>query len=223
MQKFLQAVRLVFHPEEEGSEDEYVRRILAEYRNKRALYEDFCVGVYNILDTFLKDQGYKYQIVYRTKSPERLREKLIRKSSQGKRYATLGDIEDLAGLRIMFYSEREKERFLKDIKNEIDGSIRVEEKQKESGYVATHLVLSFGSKRLALIEYQKFAQLKSEVQVTSILHHAWAEIEHDFIYKDVNGLKEKNPEKFAIMERKLTEILEKYIKQASREFEELMK
>ncbi|MEO7761120.1 MAG: hypothetical protein ABIS68_04310, partial [Casimicrobiaceae bacterium] len=57
----------------------------------------------------------------------------------------------------------------------------------------------------------------------SILHHAWAEIEHDFIYKDIYGLKVRDPKKFRIMEQKLMEILENHIKTASVEFEQMMR
>ena len=55
-----------------------------------------------------------------------------------------------------------------------------------------------------------------------MLRHSWAEIEHDLIYKDINGLREKDPQKFVILKEKLEGIMEKYIKQASLEFEEVM-
>ena len=93
---WLQAIRLVFRPAEKRSEVEYHRRILEEYRSRRSRYEDFRVAVHKVLDTFLKNGGYRYQIASRTKTPEKLREKLIRKSAQGRRYASLEDIEDLA-------------------------------------------------------------------------------------------------------------------------------
>jgi ppGpp synthetase/RelA/SpoT-type nucleotidyltranferase len=202
---------------------EYRRRILAEYRLKQPQYEEFCVAVHKLVDLFLREGGYKHQLVYRVKSPERLREKLIRKAEQGIVYEKLSDIEDLAGLRVIFYSEGDKNRFITEIQDEVSGAIRIEEKSMKSGYNATHLIVAFGPSRLTLSEYKHFEGLKSEIQVTTILRHAWAEIEHDLIYKDISGLKEHDPEKFALMREKLEEIMETHIKKASAEFEDVMR
>lgn len=221
--RFFQAFQAVINRGEKDRHAEYRRRILAEYRAKRPQYEEFCIAVHKLLDLFLREGEYKHQLTYRVKSPERLHEKLIRKAEQGITYEQLSDIEDLAGLRVIFYSEKEKERFINAIKNEVGGAIRIEEKQKPSGYKATHLIVAFGPARLKLREYKHFEGLKSEIQVTTILRHAWAEIEHDLIYKDISGMKEHDPEKFALMREKLEEIMEKHIKKASVEFEEVMK
>jgi putative GTP pyrophosphokinase len=206
--------------EDEGS---YVKKILYQYRNKRPLYEEFRAAVHKLLETLLKDHNFKYQLTSRTKSPERLREKLIRKSLQGIRYQTLDDIEDLTGVRVLFYSESDKEKFLKILKRAVDGTMNIEPKQQKSGYDATHVIMTFGPRRLALPEYRHFVDLKAEIQITSILRHTWAEIEHDFIYKDISGLKKRDPEKFMVMQEKLGQILDKHIKQASIEFEEVIK
>jgi len=218
--KFVEAIITREDVSEEGL---YIKKILGEYRNKRPLYEEFSISVHKLLESLLKENNYKYQIVSRTKTPERLREKLMRKSGAGIRYKELGDIQDLAGVRVLFYSERDKDRFVKQLKKEINGTIHVEDRRRKGGYEATHVVMTLDPKRLELSEYKRFADLKCEIQVTSILRHAWAEIEHDFVYKDIMGLKESNPEKFEIMKHKLGEILEKYIKQASRDFEEIIK
>lgn len=221
--RFLRLVEAIINRDDKSDEGIYVKKILSEYRNKKPLYEEFRAAVHKLLDALLKDNNYKYQVVSRTKTPERLREKLLRKSAESIRYQSLNDIEDLAGVRVLFYSEADKERFVKELRKEIDGSVHIENKQTRSGYDATHVIMTFGSKRLALSEYRHFEGLKSEIQITSILRHTWAEIEHDFIYKDISGLKKRDPKKFALMQAKLTAILNKHIKQASKEFEEIIK
>ncbi|MBP8298336.1 MAG: hypothetical protein KAX84_19660 [Burkholderiales bacterium] len=210
-----------------GSDDHdtaaaYERRILAEYKNKRHLYEEFGVAVYKLLDLFLKEGNFRYQLAYRTKAPEGLREKLVRKATQGIWYEHLDDIEDLAGLRVVFYSDKSKSRFLSAIRDEISGTMRFEERTSKSGYDATHVVVSFGPKRLELSEYKHFKGMKSEIQVTTILRHAWAEIEHDLVYKDISGLRKRDPEKFAMVQVRLGRIMTEHIKQASSELEELL-
>ncbi|OGI65528.1 hypothetical protein A3A95_02995 [Candidatus Nomurabacteria bacterium RIFCSPLOWO2_01_FULL_39_18] len=200
----------------------YLDTILTDYKNKRPSYEEFRVAAHKTLEALLEESGYKYQIFSRTKVPERLEEKLIRKRAEGVYYYAVEDIEDLVGIRVVFYTERDKEKFIKKIKNEIGGFLKVKERDKQNGYKATHVIMSFGRKRLKLSEYKHFRGLKSEIQITSILHHAWAEIEHDLIYKDINNLKIQNPGKFALMKQKMNGLMEKYIKKAATELEEII-
>src|SRR3989344_3741071 len=223
LKRFAKFLEAIVYREDTTDEGVYIRKILTDYKNKKPLYEEFRAAVYKLIDSLLKDSNYKYQIVSRTKTPERLREKLLRKSAEGVRYKSLNEIEDLAGIRVLFYSEGDVERFVKELRKEIGNNIQIEDKKQKSGYEAVHIVMSFGPERLKLSEYKHFDDLKSEIQVTSILRHTWAEIEHDFIYKDISGLKKRDPEKFAIVEQKLSEILENHIKQASAQFEEIVK
>jgi hypothetical protein len=51
------------------------------------------------------------------------------------------------------------------------------------GYLSRHYVLQLSQSRANLTEYSAFREYKAEVQVRSILQHAWAEIEHDLGYK----------------------------------------
>jgi hypothetical protein len=51
------------------------------------------------------------------------------------------------------------------------------------GYLSLHYVVELSEDRAKLQEYGKFKNLLCEVQMRSILQHAWAEIEHDLGYK----------------------------------------
>ena len=199
---------------DKNKDKEYYSKILEEYRNNRSEYEDFNLIVFKILDSLLKNGNYKYHILYRTKTLDSLKEKIIRKNVEGKKYPSLDQIDDLAGIRIIFYFEKDKKAFIDEIQKELSGSVLVKNKQKENGYNATHLILSLGERRTELGEYKRFKGFRSEVQITSIFYHAWAEIEHDLVYKDTQGLKHVNPKKFHLIKDKLALILEKYIKQA---------
>jgi putative GTP pyrophosphokinase len=221
--RFINAIKSIFNSDEYYGDDAHLQKILTEYKNRKHAYEDFRLAAHKTLDATLREGGYKYQIVSRTKTLERLLEKLLRKKKAGITYLSIHDIEDLVGIRIIFYTEYDKERFLKELRKEIGGFMKIEERDKQNGYKATHIIMAFGPKRLELAEYKDFRGLKSEIQLTSILHHTWAELEHDLIYKDITGLKEKDPKKFELLEREMQEILEKYIKKASSELEEIIR
>jgi len=51
------------------------------------------------------------------------------------------------------------------------------------GYRSVHFVCDLGKKRTCLPEYAHYAGLVFEVQIRTLLQHAWAEIEHDRNYK----------------------------------------
>ncbi len=220
--RFLNVVKSLFDSEEYYGDDTHIHNILNEYKSKRHKYEEFRVVTHKTMDAILREANFKYQILSRTKTLETLKEKLLRKKMDGINYHNLDEIEDLVGIRIMFYTEQDKNKFVTELKKEIGDFLKIEERKKENGYRATHIIMSFGPKRLQLSEYKQFSGLKSEIQVTSILHHTWAEIEHDLIYKDINGLRERHPEKFELMKKEMKEILEKYIEKASQELEEII-
>ena len=46
-----------------------------------------------------------------------------------------------------------------------------------------HEVIQLPSHRSTLLENQRFHSLRAEIQIRSVLQHAWAEIEHDLGYK----------------------------------------
>lgn len=158
--------------------------IVSEYHEKALLYHDFIAAMRNILVSLLDDQGFKYQISHRIKSVDSLREKVRRNAARGVRYRRLADVEDLAGIRVVFLLESDKRRFQAALVGELTRDrLSFEEHHKASGYRATHVLASLGRKRSALREYRRFAGLKCEIQLTSALYHAWSEIEHDILYK----------------------------------------
>ncbi len=162
-----------------------VLKILEEYELKQRLYKDFSVVVKSILEQMLSESEIKFQhITCREKDLEKLREKIERKTREGKFYENLDEVEDLAGTRIVFYLESDKKKFLDILYEEFREIIKDgEEKYKIGGYTATHLILRLDDSRIKLREYRKYKGLKCELQITSSLFHAWSEVEHDITYK----------------------------------------
>ena len=75
------------------------------------------------------------------------------------------------------------------------------------------LWFEFRPEMLKLPEYCLFDKMKCEIQVRTILQHAWAEIEHDVVYKSLGEIPFRVRRRFACLAG-LLEI-------ADREFESL--
>lgn len=158
--------------------------IFDEYNKKLPLYQEFCGTMQNLLSSILVNNGYKCQITSRIKSLESVKEKISRKAKEGITCEKLEDIHDIAGIRIIFYLESDKKKFIPDLYKELTPqNLELFERHKEKGYLSTHVIAMFGPKRLMLGEYKKYKGLQCEIQLTSALYHAWAEIEHDIFYK----------------------------------------
>lgn len=191
-------------------------RIVDEYYRQDILYHDFCAAIRNVMVSLLDQGGFKYQISWRIKSIESVREKITRIAAQGKVCRRLADVEDLAGIRVVFYLESEKRRFLATLMREMTRSkLRTEEHRKDSGYRATHVLVRLGPKRVALHEYRRFASLKCELQLTSALYHAWSEVEHDILYKRGPRGLGLDSQKEARLTRELNEAMRRFVEPAS--------
>ncbi|RSM03122.1 hypothetical protein CDV31_010606 [Fusarium ambrosium] len=153
----------------------------------------------------LTEGGIPAIITSRAKRPDRLLEKLKGRDNE-KNYQTQEDIKkdlvDLAGVRIALYfpSQRREVELLMlkvfanvDVKrlagHTCDSTLTEEDGQYRNefaGYRATHLRLELGTDRLPE-DQLKYAGSKIEIQVASLLMHAWSEVEHDLAYKTLNG------------------------------------
>lgn len=207
-------------------EDEIQSQLLQEYRGRRALYADFSQAIRNLLEQLLAEGRVKFQqSSCREKDEDKLAEKIDRKKAEGKIYQKLDDIEDLAGVRIIFYLEEDKNSFIQLLHKEFgeDGVVSSESKRKLRGYRADHFILKLNPERERLAEYKRFQGLKCELQLTPVLHHAWSELEHDVVYKP-NGNKELlGALGFDAIAEGFEEIMEKHIIPASLRFAHLAK
>lgn len=101
------------------------------------------------------------------------------------------EIRDLAGVRLIFYTNTDVNRFLESrlIPENFQvhwDATRVHHPTDENArlrYQAIHYTVSLNPQRLALPEYAAFSGMRCEIQVQTILNHAWAETSHDILYK----------------------------------------
>jgi len=197
------------------SQDQFVE----EYRGKYELYRDFCSQVASILETVLKEKTFRFQIVsYRPKSINSAAAKF-----QKKGYKSLDDVTDLAGCRVIFYLESDIGKFIPDIYKTFGDDNILEHNPKVStdSYNGIHLVVCLGSDRLAHAEYARFGKLKCEIQLTTVLHHAWSEMEHDIVYKPEKELSAFDQTAFSAIKEAFKTTMKDYIQPAVRSFEHI--
>lgn len=165
---------------------EHEQIILDQYDTKFDLYAECVEKVKIVVAEVLKKADVRdYSVTSRVKERESLRKKLARPD---KNYTDLSEITDIAGVRIITYFEDDVDKvaeqletvFMVDQDNSTDRRETLD--PDRFGYLSLHHVIEFGASRTELVEYRKFADMKIEIQTRSILHHAWAEMEHDLGY-----------------------------------------
>lgn len=164
-------------------------KILSEFSEKHYQYELLNRILYKELQLMIKEKNFfVMEISHRVKSTESLSGKLKRKSGK---YTDLLDITDLCAARIICYfndtvdkiADALRERFIVDEKNSVDKRTALNATQ--FGYLSLHYVVSL---KPSNIYSQELCKIRSEIQIRTVLQHAWAEIEHDLGYKSEFGV-----------------------------------
>lgn len=158
--------------------------IIEEYDKKVHLYHKLEKKVKDLLDDVLGKVKI-HSITERIKT----KDSLIKKIETKDKYKTLNDITDILGLRIITYfsddvdevAEIIEKEFKIDVQKSVDKRKALE--PDRFGYLSLHYIASLSEERLKLTEYQEYSDYCFEIQIRSLLQHAWAEIEHDIGYK----------------------------------------
>ncbi|HYQ02745.1 MAG TPA: RelA/SpoT domain-containing protein [Polyangiaceae bacterium] len=174
-----------------------VEDFIGRYRREYDFYDQAARLAAQQLELRLQTAGVRAMVTFRAKSAARLEPK-VRARARRKNYTKIesiyDDIPDLAGVRVALYFPAEREQVdliidelfaLAQTKAFPDGSAAAYPKIF-SGYKATHYRGSL--RETTLPDAQKrYAEARIEIQVGSVLMHAWAEVEHDLVYKPFQG------------------------------------
>lgn len=184
---------------------EVIDKFLNQYMREVDFYEKAARICAETCENELEREGIRAIVTYRAKRIDRLKEKLIKRSER-KNYKSIddiyNDIVDLAGVRIAIYFPNDLSKIDKFIKSkfsvrqikefpQIEDGAKKKNKNNSykkifSGYHATHYRVNLKIKDPTQDE-SMYGQAIIEIQVASVLMHAWAEVEHDLVYKPLNG------------------------------------
>lgn len=187
--------------EESSLRDEYVEK----YNEVSKEYTRLGKIVRQDLEKLLEDANIDVlSVTYRTKDLNKFLEKIKRKNYRD----PLNDIEDICGLRIVCYYTSDLDKITSIIKKEfnvldsIDKSKRL--KEDEFGYLSRHFIIKLKKTWLNTPSYRGLGDLKAEIQLRTVLMHAWADISHKLAYKKT----EQAPPQFMRQLNSLSAILE---------------
>lgn len=186
-----------------------IEEFIARYRREFDYYDQTARLIAQALDSNLQAAGIRSMVTSRAKSPSRLEAK-VRQRARTTTYATLedisADIADLAGARVSLYFPGERDQVdrlvrqlfvLLEPPKEFPASSKPTYKKRFSGYWATHYRVQLKESSLGTTQ-QRYAEARVEIQVASVLMHAWSEVEHDLVYKPFEGT--LSDEEYAILD-----------------------
>lgn len=192
---------------------------VAWFQEERNKYKRFSLKMELLLKEILDEQGITYyEISSRCKDVKSFKEKIEKKGYENPKE----EIFDLSGVRVITYVESEVKKVNEVINKEFDilreHSIdkTKELKDDQFGYRSVHYVAKLNNGRSNLTEYNRYQNFPFEIQIRTLLQHAWAEIEHDRSYK----LKEKLPENLELKRR--FHLLAANLESADREFDKIV-
>lgn len=169
-----------------------IEDMIKSFEEHKQNYISFTANLERLLIELLSaNQIHVHSVSSRIKDKNSVKKKIEKKIDK---YSSLWDITDISGIRIITYFEDDVDKIGSLIENEfvIDKLNSIDKRKlldpDRFGYLSLHYVVSISKKRWELPEYNLYRGLKSEVQVRSLLQHAWAEIEHDLGYKSSHSI-----------------------------------
>jgi len=175
-----------------------ISQFISRYRKEYDFYEQACRIAAQVLDSNLQSAGIRAIVTSRAKNPVRLETK-VRQRARSESYKILDDIYDdivdLAGVRVALYFPAERGdvgRIVRSIfvpvadPKEFPATAKPTYAKRFSGYWATHYRVRL-PETLLNDSQKRYAEARIEIQVASVLMHAWSEVEHDLVYKPLQG------------------------------------
>lgn len=156
----------------------------ADYAETFNQYETFALAGQTVLTELLTDGGLvPHAVTGRAKDPASLLRKLRRRRYQN----PAAEVTDIIGFRVITYYRDEVDRSVEilrpgmtvDEANSVDKRRQLD--MRQFGYRSVHLVGRLSDIGIQIPE--AYSNVPFEVQIRSILEHAWAESEHEIVYK----------------------------------------
>lgn len=167
-----------------------------KYQLMRSLYEGYALKLQVLLEDILVSEKIKYQVIEaRAKDVQSFQEKILR---PGKSYSDpLKEVTDLCGCRVIVYYQDDVIRVAEAIKTEFQIAEENLSRQPQLleidrfGYLSAHYIVSVGSARSTLTEWKPYSGFVAEIQIRTVIQHAWSAVSHALQYKQEASIPSK--------------------------------
>lgn len=161
--------------------------IMEEYREQLPDFEKLLEVVKKLLYTSVAENHlYINAIEGRVKAEDSLAGKLERKAGK---YRTLSDLTDILGVRIITFYSNEVDKIAALVGRifEIDWTNSIDKRKMHEinsfGYNSLHYICRVPKETFFDPECPQLNEIRFEVQMRTLLQHAWAVLDHDTGYK----------------------------------------
>jgi len=185
-----------------------------QYHRRVPNYANLGENLSHIIKDLLKENNIDFlSVEYRVKSFEQFKKKVQRKKYQ----TPFDEMEDICGVRVICYFLKDIPKIERILRDKFEIVERVNKQYPPDPgkfeYRSYHLIVKIKEPWADVPLFRKLIGLKAEIQLRTVLMHAWAEVEHKLNYKNGRRMPVKFRRKFALLSAKLEE--------ADEQFEEL--
>ena len=167
--------------------DPHAKELMGQYKTLLPVYRQMAAVIPEKLKTFFDEAGIIVAAIeHRVKTESSLAGKL---NLKGGKYRDIYDITDLVGLRVItFYiDDVDKVAAILERYFEIDWDNSIDKRKAHEidsfGYLSLHYICSIPESSYKDPEHPEINRIRFEVQMRTVLQHAWANMNHDTGYK----------------------------------------
>ena len=161
--------------------------LLSQYRRLLPVYEKMAEVIPEKLKQFFAEAGIIVAAVeHRVKAEDSLAGKLKLK---GGKYRDIFDITDLVGIRVITFYIDDVDKVASVLERlfEIDWENSIDKRKAHEidsfGYLSLHYICRIPELAYSDAEHPELNKIRFEVQMRTVLQHAWANMNHDTGYK----------------------------------------
>ena len=167
--------------------DPHAEELMQQYRDLLPTYAEMARVVPEKLKSFFSQAGIVVAAVEdRVKAEASLAGKLQKK---GGKYRSILDITDLVGVRVITFYSDDVDKVASTLERlfEIDWDNSIDKRKAHQidsfGYLSLHYICRIPESTYADAQFPQLNQIRFEVQMRTVLQHAWANLNHDTGYK----------------------------------------
>lgn len=167
--------------------DAHGQQIMEQYRAMLPVYTQMAQKIPGRIRQFLEDAGIVVAAIEcRVKTEKSLAGKLELK---GTKYRDLFDLTDILGLRVITFYIDDVDKVASVLERlfEIDWENSVDKRKVHEidsfGYLSLHYICRIPESAYSDLQHPELNKIRFEVQMRTVLQHAWASMNHDTGYK----------------------------------------